>query len=176
MQHVPDNHRQLARGGDSGDVLAAASSDVENLLASTRIATLFLDGELRVKSFTPAATDLLGVTEADRGQPAGRAVRRLRYDALESDAASVHRTLTQKEVQLRSEDDRWYLVRLLPYRSIENVIDGVSNLEIVGPWCKLFHHTTEYFTIGTLTTPTIARIALARSARCVSSNDARSAM
>ncbi|HLV64199.1 MAG TPA: CheR family methyltransferase [Polyangiaceae bacterium] len=105
--------------------LAAASSDVENLLASTRIATLFLDGELRVKSFTPAATDLLGVIEGDRGQPAGRAVRRLRYDELEQDAASVHRTLTPKEVQLRSSEDHWYLVRLLPYRSIENVIDGV---------------------------------------------------
>src|SRR5690349_10002967 len=48
--------------------------------------------------------------------------------------------------------------------------------ERLGPWCRLFHHTTEYFTMGTFTTPTIARIALARSARCTSSNEARNAM
>ncbi len=105
--------------------LARANSDLKNLLESTQIATIFLDNDLRVRSFTPAIADIFHVLETDTGRPIGHLASRLTYPELQADVRKVIKTLapTEREV-ISSEDDARYLVRVLPYRSTDNFIAG----------------------------------------------------
>jgi len=108
------------------DELSRANSDIANLLESTQIATIFLDRELRVKSFTPAAKDVFHLVESDTGRPIAHVRARLKLDAVEEDAARVLRTLASIERQAKSNDGaQRYVMRMLPYRTIDNVIAGV---------------------------------------------------
>ena len=108
------------------DELSRANSDIANLLESTQIATIFLDRELKVKSFTPAAKDVFHLVESDTGRPIAHVRSRFKSDAVEVDAARVLRTLGTIERQVESSDsDAIYVMRMLPYRTIENVIAGV---------------------------------------------------
>jgi two-component system, chemotaxis family, CheB/CheR fusion protein len=108
------------------DELSRANSDIANLLESTQIATIFLDRELRVKSFTPAAKDVFHLVESDTGRPIAHVRARLKLDAVEEDAARVLRTLASIERQVVSSDGaQRYVMRMLPYRTIDNVIAGV---------------------------------------------------
>jgi two-component system CheB/CheR fusion protein len=115
--------------------LARANSDLKNLLESTQIATLFLDNELRLRSFTPASTDVFHLIEADVGRPIAHITARIAYSELQDDARRVLKTLGQVEREVASaEEDRQFLVRVLPYRSVDNFIAGVvvTFLEITG--------------------------------------------
>jgi two-component system, chemotaxis family, CheB/CheR fusion protein len=104
---------------------AQLSSDLQNLLASTEIATLFLDREMRILRFTPRAAELFNVRLADRGRPLSDLTNRLHYDGLRGDAEEVLRTLVPREVEAEDDAGRWYLTRLLPYRSGDDRIGGV---------------------------------------------------
>ncbi|MGD8859272.1 MAG: CheR family methyltransferase [Myxococcales bacterium] len=105
--------------------LSLARDDLKNLLNGTEIATVFLDLELRIKRFTEPTQRLLPLIPSDVGRPLGDIVSRLRYDRLFADAKEVLETLVFKEVEVRGEGDAWYLMRILPYRTTENVIDGL---------------------------------------------------
>lgn len=105
--------------------LGMLSSDLQNLLASTDIATLFLDRHLRIVRFTAPVTDLFNVTPADRGRPLNDFTHRLQADDLAIDAQRVLERLAPIEREIESDDGRWLLTRLLPYRSAEDRIEGV---------------------------------------------------
>ncbi|RXQ99887.1 PAS domain S-box protein [Pseudoxanthomonas composti] len=105
--------------------LAQANSDLKNLFESTQIATVFLDNELRVTNFTPAVTDILPLVEGDLHRPIAHLKCRLAYDELQDDVRRVIRTLAsvEREVEDPATAER-YIVRVLPYRSVDNFIGG----------------------------------------------------
>jgi two-component system CheB/CheR fusion protein len=106
--------------------LSRANSDIANLLESTQIATIFLDRDLGVKSFTPAAKDIFRLVESDTGRPITHVRARFDSDTIQDDAERVLRTLTTIERQIESNhDNSRYIMRMMPYRTVENVIAGV---------------------------------------------------
>ncbi|PSO30554.1 CheR family methyltransferase [Bradyrhizobium sp. MOS002] len=106
--------------------LTRATSDLENFLESTQIATVFLDNDLRVMNFTPAITQVLHLVETDRGRPIAHIKARIPIEELYDDIRGVLRTLASAERELRAPDSGTrYIVRILPYRSIDNFIAGV---------------------------------------------------
>ncbi len=105
--------------------LSRANNDMNNLLAGTGIATVFVDRQLRILRFTPAATRLINLILTDVGRPVGHIVSNLKgYDHLAKDVQAVLDTLTPKEAQVQTVDGKWYAMRILPYRTIDNVIEG----------------------------------------------------
>ncbi len=107
------------------DELSLASDDMKNLLNSTDIATLFLDGELRVRRFTSPITRLIKLLAGDAGRPITDLVSELNYPRLADDAREVLRSLAFHERQVSARDGRWFRVRIMPYRTQEDRIDGV---------------------------------------------------
>jgi two-component system CheB/CheR fusion protein len=107
------------------DALAQASDDMENLLNSTGIATLFLDKDLNVRRFTTHATGLIRLRPSDVGRPITEIVSEMDYTALAEDAQTVLHTLVFNEREVSATGDRWFLVRTMPYRTQDNRIDGV---------------------------------------------------
>lgn len=105
--------------------LSKASSDLNNLLASTEVGTIFLDRNLYIQRFTPSVTDFVNLIQSDVGRPISHIVSNIEYDGLVDDAKEVLRRLTPKEHEVRTKNGRWYQMRILPYRTIENVIEGV---------------------------------------------------
>ena len=104
--------------------LARANSDLRNLLESTQIATIFLDNDLRVRSFTPAATEIFHLLETDVGRPLDHLGSRVDYPDLSEDVRKVLTKLGTMERDISSKDGRYYIARVLPYRSIDNFIAG----------------------------------------------------
>ncbi|MFN8440166.1 MAG: CheR family methyltransferase [Caldilineaceae bacterium] len=107
------------------DEVTHAHSDVQNLFIATEIATLFLDRDLRVKRYTPAAAELFNLMPPDRGRPIAHLRSNLLYNELESDAQRVLAHLIPVEREAQSQGGRWFLVRVRPYRTLEDKIDGV---------------------------------------------------
>jgi PAS domain S-box-containing protein len=105
--------------------LRMLSGDLQNLLVGTDIATLFLDRQLRILRFTPRIGELFNVRHTDRGRPLGDLTHQLRYDQIHADAAGVLDRLVPVERQVQSHDGRWFLTRVLPYRTTDDHIDGV---------------------------------------------------
>jgi two-component system CheB/CheR fusion protein len=106
--------------------LDRVNSDLVNLFQSTRIATLFVDRELRIKKFNPAATEVFRLIEGDVGRSIADIAPRFAAADLLPDIRAVLRTLTVRERQVRlTDEDAWYILRILPYRTLDNVIDGV---------------------------------------------------
>ena len=106
--------------------LTRATSDLKNFLESTQIATVFLDNDLRVMNFTPAITQVLHLVETDVGRPVAHIKARIPIDDLYDDVRKVLRTLSSAERELTAPDSGTrYIVRILPYRSIDNFIAGV---------------------------------------------------
>ncbi|MBF8259277.1 MAG: cheBR, partial [Actinobacteria bacterium] len=105
--------------------LTRASSDIKNLLDSTDIATVFLDNELHVRRFTARATRIINLIQGDVGRPLADIVSNLLYPDLIEDAREVLRTLMFSGKQVMARDGSWFAVRILPYRTVENRIDGV---------------------------------------------------
>jgi two-component system CheB/CheR fusion protein len=101
-----------------------ANDDLNNLIASTDIATVFVDSGLRIKRFTPRATDIFSVIASDLGRSLLDLTHRLDYDQLADDVSATFETLRPVEREVRSADGRWYIVRLLPYRTTEDRIEG----------------------------------------------------
>jgi two-component system CheB/CheR fusion protein len=108
------------------DELSRANSDITNLLESTQIATLFLDRNLALKNFTPAAKDLFRLIESDVGRPITHIRAHFDADTVEKDAESVLRTSSSIERKVESRDNgACYVMRLMPYRTLDDVIAGV---------------------------------------------------
>jgi two-component system, chemotaxis family, CheB/CheR fusion protein len=105
--------------------LSRAGNDMKNLLNSTDIATLFLDSELKVRRFTPQATKIIKLIPADIGRPITDLVSELRYPDLAKDALVVLRKLESTEKPITARDGRWFTVRIMPYCTMDNRIDGV---------------------------------------------------
>lgn len=105
--------------------LEQLSRDLQNLLAATDIATLFLDRALQIVRFTPGITKLFNVRHADRGRRLSDITRRLRYDQLEEDAARVLERLVPVSHEVQDDSGKWYIARILPYRAAEDRITGV---------------------------------------------------
>jgi two-component system CheB/CheR fusion protein len=107
------------------DDLALAQNDMQNLLNSTDIATLFLDNDLNVRRFTEQATRVIHLREGDIGRPLSDLAGTLTYPHLGVDAKETLRTLVISEREAATTDGKWFSVRILPYRTLSNVIQGV---------------------------------------------------
>jgi two-component system CheB/CheR fusion protein len=107
------------------DDLALAQSDMQNLLNSTEIATLFLDNALNVRRFTEHISRIIHLREGDVGRPLSELASTLVYPQLYADAKEVLRTLAFSEKQIATSDGHWFTVRIMPYRTATNVINGV---------------------------------------------------
>ena len=105
--------------------LSWVNNDMENLLNSTEIATVFLNDGLHVRRFTEHATHLFKLIPSDVGRPLSDITTNLDYAGLQADAREVLRTLVFIEKQVATKDGRWFNVRIMPYRTMDNVIDGV---------------------------------------------------
>ena len=106
------------------DDLAMAQSDLKNLLNSTDIAMLFLDRKLNVRRYTERASKIISLRESDIGRPLSDLTTSLQYPTLQDDVSETVRTLVISEKQILTSDARWFSVRIMPYRRIDNVIDG----------------------------------------------------
>ncbi|NCE85675.1 PAS domain S-box protein [Pseudomonas koreensis] len=95
-----------------------------NLIASTDIATVFVDRNMRIRWFTPRATDIFSMLPVDTGRSLMDITHRLDYPEITEDAATVFESLSMIEREISGKDNRWYIARLLPYRSSEDHIDG----------------------------------------------------
>jgi len=105
--------------------LSRSNNDMNNLLAGTGIGTIFVDHHLRVQRFTPAVTQVINLILTDVGRPVGHIVSKLTgYDRLVADVQAVLDSLTPKELEVQTQAGAWYLLRIWPYRTLENVIEG----------------------------------------------------
>lgn len=105
--------------------ISVAHSDLQNLTDTTEIGTLFLDSDLRIKMFTPPITDLFTITKADVGRMLTDFSHRLSSDGIDDDSRQVLRQLAPIEREVHSREGRAYVMRMRPYRTIEDRIDGV---------------------------------------------------
>jgi two-component system CheB/CheR fusion protein len=113
-----------AEHNDKLEEFSGVINDMNNLLASTQIATIFLDNDLHIKGFTPAVTSIINLIETDIGRPVSDIVTNLVYENLVKDAKEVLDTLIFKEMEIKDKNNLWYFMRILPYRTTENIIDG----------------------------------------------------
>ncbi|MFA6009821.1 MAG: chemotaxis protein CheB [Desulfobacteraceae bacterium] len=105
--------------------LTQANNDMNNLLAGTGIGTVFVDYSLHILRFTPTATRIINLIKSDVGRPVGHIVSNLvGYDRLVADTKDVLSTLIPKEVEVQSTSGVWYTMRIMPYRTLDNVIEG----------------------------------------------------
>jgi two-component system CheB/CheR fusion protein len=107
------------------DELLEIYNDLKNLLNSIQVPTIFLDNELCIKRFTEHATKIFNLIDTDLGRPLGHIVSKLKYERLIQDAQEVLNTLGSREAEVETLNNHWYLMRMLPYRTVDNIIDGV---------------------------------------------------
>ncbi len=107
------------------DELGHANSDIHNLMDATAIATVFLDRELRITRYTPAAVALFNLIATDLGRPLADLATRLDYPQLTGDAQRVLERLVPIEREVGVPGGKWFLSRLLPYRTMDDHIGGV---------------------------------------------------
>ena len=105
--------------------LTQANNDINNLLAGTGIGTVFVDHRLRIMRFTPTIGAIINLIPGDEGRPVGHILSNLvGYNNLLVDVQSVLDTLVPKEVEVRTQTGRFFTMRILPYRTLDNVIEG----------------------------------------------------
>lgn len=113
--------------GDKNEHLAQSNSDLLNLKNSTNIATLFIDGQMQIRDFTPSMTDLFHLREQDRGRPVTDIANQLSYATITADIEKALRTLSVVERELSLDyGKREFVMRIWPYRRLDNKIDGVT--------------------------------------------------
>ena len=106
------------------DEFARSNNDMKNLLNRTEIATIFLDNDMNIRRYTPEATEIFNLIQSDVGRSISHIVPKISYDEIVTDVQKVLDTLMYKEVQVRARDGHWYLMRIMPYRTNDNAIDG----------------------------------------------------
>ncbi|HWR28424.1 MAG TPA: chemotaxis protein CheB, partial [Negativicutes bacterium] len=105
--------------------LALVNNDMNNLLAGTGVGTIFVDHQLRIRRFTPAVTQVINLIQSDVGRPVAHIASNLTgYDSLVEDLQVVLDSLAPREVEVRTKAGEWFLLRIRPYRTLENVIEG----------------------------------------------------
>ncbi|WP_268245923.1 CheR family methyltransferase [Candidatus Sulfurimonas baltica] len=105
--------------------LSRSNNDMNNLLAGTDIGTVFVDQKLCILRFTPALTKVIYLLPNDLGRPLSHIASNLvGYDNLKSDIQRTLDTLIPKEIEVQTIDGRWYMMRIQPYRTLENIIEG----------------------------------------------------
>ncbi|RPI05536.1 MAG: PAS domain-containing protein [Ignavibacteriae bacterium] len=110
---------------NKNDELSVMNNDMKNLMESTNIPTIFLDNNLLIKRFTFFATKVVNLISSDVGRPINHIATNLQYETLLEDAKEVLRSLVYKEAEVQTNDGLWYQMRILPYRTTSNAIDGV---------------------------------------------------
>ena len=105
--------------------LSQINNDMNNLLAGTGVGSIFVDHQLHIKRFTPAVTQVINLIATDVGRPVGHIVSNLAdYDHLVEDVQQVLDTLVPKDVEVQTKLGKWFVLRIRPYRTLDNVIDG----------------------------------------------------
>ncbi|NKI92535.1 chemotaxis protein CheB [Rhizobacter sp. SG703] len=107
------------------DELGHANSDMQNLMDATAIATVFLDRDLRITRYTPSAVELFNLIPTDVGRPLSHLTNHLNYPTLDADARRVLQGLVPIEREVDDSRQKWYLVRMLPYRTVDDRIAGI---------------------------------------------------
>jgi len=107
------------------DEFTRVNNDMKNLLNSTDIATLFLDKNLNIRRFTNQATKIFKLIKSDIGRPITDQTSNLIYPELAADAHEVLRTLVYLEKQISTSDGQWFSIRIMPYRTFDDRIDGL---------------------------------------------------
>jgi two-component system CheB/CheR fusion protein len=110
---------------NKNDELTTINNDMKNLLESSNIPTIFLDNNLFIRRFTFHATKVVNLISSDIGRPINHIATNLKYEKFIEDAKEVLRTLVFKEIELQTKDGLWFQMRILPYRTTNNIIDGV---------------------------------------------------
>ena len=106
--------------------LSRTNNDMNNLLAGTGVGTIFVDPQLRIRRFTSSATQVINLIQSDVGRPVGHIVSNLvGYDRLVEDVQAVLDDLIPREAEVQVKEGAWYLMSVRPYRTLENVIEGV---------------------------------------------------
>ena len=127
MQSINEELQTInAELATKNDLLTRLNSDMQNLLESTQIATIFLDNDMRIKGFTPAMKELFHLREGDLTRPITDIVTRLSYGNLRDDVTKVlrDRALIEREVQVKG-DDATFIMRIRPYNTSDGIVDGV---------------------------------------------------
>ena len=105
--------------------LSRANNDMINLMAGTGIGTVFVDFQQNILRFTPSITQAINLIQSDLGRPVGHIVTNLvGYDTLVEDIKAVLDTLMPRETEVQTKAGTWFLLRIRPYRTLENVIEG----------------------------------------------------
>lgn len=104
--------------------LSAAHDDMRNLLNSTEVATIFVDNYMRVRRFTPESTMIVNLIQTDIDRPIQHVVSNLKYDDMIRDLENVLRYLTPVETEVQTNEGKWFNMRIIPYRTTDNRIDG----------------------------------------------------
>jgi len=117
---VTVNQELKVKVDETGEI----NNDLQNLIASTDIATIFVDRQLRIKRFTPQATRVFNIIESDLGRSLLDITHRLDYAGLTDDANQAFETLRPIEHEVAGNNGRWYLARVLPYRTLQDRVEG----------------------------------------------------
>nr|WP_295991887.1 CheR family methyltransferase [Rugamonas sp.] len=127
---VTVNHELKSKVEEAGKV----NDDLQNLMTSTDIATIFVDRGSRIKRYTPHAAHLFNLIPGDVGRPLNDITHHLDYPQLADDANTSFETLRVVEREMSSDDGRWYIARILPYRTLQDRIDGavLTFIDITG--------------------------------------------
>lgn len=105
--------------------LTELNNDINNWFSVTSIGTIFLDLKLRVRKFTPAVSKFVNLIDNDLGRPINHISYNFQYDNFMQDVESVLKTLKPIETELKANNNKWLMLKILPYRTIENAIKGV---------------------------------------------------
>jgi two-component system CheB/CheR fusion protein len=107
------------------EAVSRGHNDLQNLMAATDFGTLFLDADLRIKRFTRQVTGLIRITPNDEGRPISDFALQLEYDGFVTDLKAVLENLVPIRREIRGPDERWYDIRMRPYRTSDDRIEGV---------------------------------------------------
>ena len=108
------------------DELSRINDDMNNLFNTTEIATIFVDNELNIRRFTEEATQLIKLIQSDVGRPLSDIASRIKYPELVDDIHQVIEKVAFKEIEVNTKEQEWYKVRIMPYKTSQNVIDGAT--------------------------------------------------
>lgn len=106
------------------EALSAAHDDMRNLLNSTEIATIFVDNNMHIRRFTPEATTIVNLIQTDIGRPLQHVMTNLSYGGMMTDLTQVIQKLVPREAEVQTITGQWYSMRIMPYRTTDNRIDG----------------------------------------------------